>query len=45
MDAMLFRQNSRRTRNNAVEMFHDIVRFERFRDLNLFKNELNVIQN
>ena len=48
MDAMLFRQNSRRTRNNAIEMseaFHDIVRFERFTDLNLFKNELNVIQN
>ena len=45
---MLFRQNSRRTRNYAVEMsqaFHDIARFERFTDLNLFKNALSVIQN
>ena len=46
--AMLFRQNTRKTRNNAIELsqaFHDIARFERFTDLNLFKNALNVIQN
>ena len=43
---MLFRQNTRKTRNDAVEMsqaFHDIARFERFTDLNLLKNALNVI--
>ena len=41
-DAMLFRQN------DAVEMsraIHDIARFERFTDLNLFKYAFNVIQN
>ena len=45
---MLFCQNTRRTGNNAVEMFqvfHDITRFERFIDLNLFKYAFNVIQN
>ena len=44
---MLFGQNTRKTRNDAVEMsqaFHDIARFERFTELNLFKNALNVIQ-
>ena len=47
-DAMLFCQNTRKTAgNNAVEMsqaFHDVVRFERFTDLNLFKYAFNVIQ-
>ena len=36
---MLIFQNTRETRNNAVEMsqaFHDIERFEHFMDLNLF---------
>ena len=39
-DAMLFRENTHKTRNNAVKMsqvFHEIERFERFTDLNLFK--------
>ena len=39
-DTMLFFQNTYETRNNAVEMsqaFHDIVWFEHFTDLNLFK--------
>ena len=39
-DAMLFRENTHKTRNNAVKMsqvFHDIEWFERFTDLNLFK--------
>ena len=47
-DAMLFRQNTSRTGNNAVEMsqaFHDIPRFERFTLLNLFKYAFNVVQN
>ena len=53
-DAMLFRQNTSRiharlgTIITAVEMsqaFHDIARFERFTDLNLFKYAFNVIQN
>ena len=48
-DAMLFRQNTRKTRNNAVEMqaFNDIARLECFTDLNLFtgKYVFNVIQN
>ena len=47
-DAMLFHQNTRNTRNNAFEMlqaFHDIARFKRFTDLNLFKYAFNVIQN
>ena len=45
---MLFRQNTSKTGNCAVEMsqaFHDIVRFERFRNLNLFKYAFDVIQN
>ena len=46
MDTMLFRQNTCKTGNNAVEMsqaFHDIARFERFTDLNLFNaRELQV---
>ena len=45
---MLFRQNTRKTANNAVEMsqaFHDIAQFERFTDLNLFKYTFSVIQN
>ena len=45
---MLFRQNTRNTGNNAVEMpqaFHDIARFECFTDLNLFKYAFNVIKN
>ena len=45
---MLFRQNSRKTGNNAIEMsqaFHDIAQFEHFKDLNLFKHAFNVIQN
>ena len=45
---MLFCQNTRKTAgNNAVEMsqaFHDVARFERFTDLNLFKYAFNVIQ-
>ena len=34
---MLFRQNTHKTGNNAVEMqaFHDIARLECFTDLNL----------
>ena len=45
---MLFSQNTCNTGNNAIEMsqvFHDIARFERFTDLNLFKYAFNVIQN
>ena len=48
MEAILFRQNTCNTWNNAIEMsqaFHDIARFERFTDLNLFKYAFNVIQN
>ena len=48
MDAMLFRQNTRKTGNNAVEMsqvFHDIARFECFTALKLFKYAFNGIQN
>ena len=44
---MLFRQNTHKTGNNAVEMsqaFHNIAWFERFTDLNLFKYAFNVIQ-
>ena len=36
------------TGNNAVEMsqaFHNIARFKRFTDLNLFKYAFNIIQN
>ena len=45
---MLFRQNTCKIGNNVVEMpqaFHDIARFERFTDQNLFKYAFNVIQN
>ena len=45
---MLFRQNTKKTGNCPVEMsqaFHDIVRFQGFRNLNLFKHAFNVIQN
>ena len=45
---MLFRQNTRKTGNNAVEMsqaFQDIAQFERFTDLNLLEYAFNVIQN
>ena len=44
---MLFRQNTHKIENNAIEMsqaFHNIARFERFTNLNLFKYALNVIQ-
>ena len=47
-EGMLFCQNTPRTGNNAIEMsqvFHNIARFERFIDLNLFKYPFNVIQN
>ena len=47
-DAILFRQNTRNTWNSAIEMsqaFHDIARFERITDPNLFKYAFNVIQN
>ena len=47
-DSMLFRQNTGKTGNNVIEMsqaFHDIAQFEHFKDLNLFKHALNVIQN
>ena len=46
-EAILFRQNTHNTWNNAIEMsqaFHDIARFERFTDLNLFKYAFNVIK-
>ena len=45
---MLFRQNTHKTGNDGVKMshvFHDIVQFEHFTDLNLFKYVFNVIQN
>ena len=45
---MLFRQNTRKTGNNAVKMsqaFQDIAQFERFTDLNLLEYAFNVIQN
>ena len=45
---MLFRQNTQKTGNNALEMsqaFHNITQFERFTDLNLFKCAFNIIQN
>ena len=44
---MLFRQNTHKIGNNAIEMsqaFHNIARFERFTNLNLFKYAFNVIQ-
>ena len=45
MDTMLFRQNTCKTGNNAVEMsqtFHDIAWFELFTDLNLFNARIGV---
>ena len=47
---MLFRQNTCKTGNNAVDMsqaFQKIARFENFTDLNLFKFKysFNVMQN
>ena len=47
-DAMLFRQNTRNTGNNAIEMlqaFYDIAQLKHFTDINLFKYAFNVIQN
>ena len=42
VDAMLFRQNTLKTRNNArlgtmSQAFHDMARFQCFTDQNLFK--------
>ena len=45
---MFFRQNTRNTGNNAVEMSHaiyNIAQFKRSTYLNLFKYEVSVIQN
>ena len=45
---MLFRQNTRKTGNNVIEMLqtlHFMAQFKRFTDLNLFKYVSNVIQN
>ena len=45
---MLFRQNTRKTGNNVIEMLqtlHYMAQFKRFTDLNLFKYVFNVIQN
>ena len=45
---MLFRQNTRKTENNVIEMLqalHYMAQFKRFTDLNLFKYVFNVIQN
>ena len=45
---MLFHQNTRKTKNNAVEMSQasqDMAQFERFTDLNLLEYAFNVIQN
>ena len=47
-DATLFRQDTCKTGNNAIKMslaFQDIAQFERFTDLNLLEDALNVIQN
>ena len=44
----MFRQNTQKTGNNAIEMskaFQDIACFERFTDLNLLEYKFNVIQN
>ena len=44
----MFRQNTQKTGNNAIEMskvFQDITCFERFTDLNLLEYMFNVIQN
>ena len=46
-NAMLLCQNTRKTGNNAVEMFqafHDMALFKRFTGLNLFKYVFNVNQ-
>ena len=46
-NAMLLCQNTRKTGNNAVEMFQafqDMAPFKRFTGLNLFKYVFNVIQ-
>ena len=42
---MLFRQNTCKTGNNAVEMSQTFQDIECFTDLNLFKYSFNVIQN
>ena len=45
-DAKFFHQNTCKTGNNAVKMsqaFHDIARFTRFTELNLFKYAFNFI--
>ena len=45
---MLFRQITRKTGNNVIEMLqtlHYMAQFKRFTDLNLFKYVFNVIQN
>ena len=47
-DAMLFRQNTRKSGNNAVKMslaFQDIARFKCFTGLNRLEYAFNVIQN
>ena len=47
-DAILFRQKTCKTGNNAVEMsqaYHDIAHLECFKDLNVFKYVFTVIQN
>ena len=44
---MLFRQNTCKTENNAIEMsqsFHDTAQFKCFTELNLVKYAFNVIQ-
>ena len=46
-DTMLFRHNTCKTGNDAIEMsqaFHNSARFEHFTDLTLFKYMFNVIQ-
>ena len=47
-DTILFRQNTRKTGNNAVQIslaFQDIARFKRFTGLNLLEYAINDIQN
>ena len=46
-NAILFRQNTSRTKNNGVEMsqaFYDIAQFECFTALTLFKYAFKTIQ-
>ena len=46
-DARLCHQNTRKTRNNVIDMsqaFKDIAQFERFTYLNLLEYAFNVIQ-